>query len=332
MKKPEARIRPWLYSQAAMGIMVLPWLWMLNQNKAKVGSEIAIPSIGRVIDGIGTAPVSFIKGYAGRYSGWETVLSLSSQDKILILIGVIVAIVLAIAARRFETRTYRRNLITLAIFSILTISYPVLVHLASGSQIAGRYYAVAAPIFFLLTAALFNSLPSKTVWLPGGILVILLLSFLNIQRRESFKDDWLGIMNTISFDYEKGDEILCFPIHHCSTAKYYYLGSSEIVLPIKGGAIAIDEEQATYLFPPDFTWTGYKTIYPDSVPIIDPDELKQSLSVTIPDAERVWLISGTGNLGNYPEAENVEGALQGEWDLEQVWNFSPISLKLYVHK
>lgn len=334
MVRPNRTLRPWLVCQGLLGLLLIPWVIMLNQNRGSVSegglSGIQIPHFRPVFEAIGTAPITFIKGYARLDLGWERELLLGFKDKIIIMVGLVIILALAYAAYRLATRQYQQNLLALAVFSFLTIALPVLMHLAQGALIAGRYYAVAAPVFFLLIAASINVLPNKAVWLTGGAIVVSMLVLSSMQLQDSYKDDWRGVMNTISSEYREGDEILCFPLHHCSTAKYFYLGAASFDIPIRGGAIAAGDQDSVYLFPREFVWTGYRSSIPYPEAISDQNQLSKDIAPLTIDAERLWLISGTGALGNYPDAEFVEKALESDWKKQQEWVFTPLSVKLYV--
>lgn len=335
MVRPKGSFRPWLICQGLLGLILVPWIIMLNQTQEYISggsSGIQIPHFGQVLRAIGTAPVMFFEGYARLDLGWERDLLLGFEDKIIFLTGLIFFLALAYMVFRRTTRQYQKNFLALAVFSFLTIALPVLTHLAQGALIAGRYYAIAAPIFFLLIAASINVLPNRMVWLSGGAIVVVMLFLSGMQLQDSYKDDWRQVMSTIADDYRPGDEILCFPVHQCFTAKYYYLSGAGYDIPIRGGFIPTGEQDSVYLSPRGYVWNGYHSNIDPTEPITDKVQLRRQTTLLVSEADRLWLISGTGLLGHYPDAEFVEKALASDWRLEREWIFLPLVMKLYVRK
>ena len=86
--------------------------------------------------------------------------------------------------------------------------------------------------------------------------------------------------------------------------------------------------QDVWLPSPEFSWHSFSEEFPQVEPIEDREELVQRLARNVADAERIWLISGDGRLGNYPKATVVEDALEN-WEQRQVWEYPPLTLKLY---
>jgi hypothetical protein len=336
IQKPAKRWRPWLISEAALGIVLLPWLIMLNEAKAYAQGNLphlVVPQLRTLLNGIGTAPITFIRGYAGLMGRGESALFLSGTQKIILTLGVLAAMIIFIFTRRFATGEVQRNLLALAAFTFFAISLPVFLQMAQGELVAGRYYAIASPAFLILLAALINLLPVRVSWAISGLVVLLLLLFLNIQRQGASQEDWRGIMATITSTAKTDDEILCFPLHNCIAAQnHYYNPEDAPYLPVKGGVVSGDKPQDVYLVPPDYVWIGYRGKWPDVSRIDDMEELESQLTLMINNSKRLWLVSGTGNLGNYPKATIIEQTLLGDWILEQEWNFTPLNLKLYERK
>lgn len=334
-KRP-VKLRAWLLAEAALAAVLLPWLLMLNEAKAYAqGSlpNLKAPPLRAFIDGILTAPITFIKGYAGLMGRGESALFLNGLQKIIIALGLLAAIAFIIYAKRYISSEIRRKLLVLTGFLFFIISLPVFMQMAQGELVAGRYYAVASPIFFILLAAIVSSLPSRLSWVISGLIIIMLVLFLNIERQGIYQEDWRGIMNVVASKTEVGDEILCFPFYNCVVAQEHYGDPDHAQnLPVKGGVVSGDQPQDVYLFPPDYVWAGYKSKLPDVNKIDDASELEQQLALEIKDSNRLWLVAGTGNLGNYPNAKVIEELLSDDWDLQQEWSFTPLNLKLYARQ
>lgn len=331
LQKRHLRLRSWFFCQSCLGLALLPWLLALVKSDASqsyIRQPLNLFSLRSLLDGLGTAPIAFVRGYAGRIGRGEGALGLTAYDKLLLAVWLLTATGLLLAAYRFGRFTSKRNLVALAVLIMLATALPVLAQLAQGSLIAARYYAVAAPLFLLAVAAIIDALPVKAGWAVGGLFLLLLISFLNVQRQHAGHEDWRGIMNTVAAESRSGDELLCFPFHHCIVAQDHYGGAN---LEVKGGMILNITPQSVFLSRSPIYWRGYRDRV-DTDQIYDSGQLKRQIASNLGTAERTWLISGSGILGNYPRAMMVEEAMSGEWSLVQKWEFTPLTLKLYERK
>lgn len=327
------RLKPWLFCQATILLALIPWSLALQKAKSYTqGSlpNLRIPGVEKLFSAMGTAPVTFIKGYAGLMGMGEGALSLTSNHKIALILGLLAAIPLLIAGYRCAGSEPKRNLLAITALVFLVISLPVLLHLAQGEFNAGRYYAMGAPVFFLWLSALIDTLPLRVNWVIGGLLVLVMIFMFNLQRAGYYYEDWRSVMGTVTREAEPGDELLCFPLHHCVVAQdHYRVSENSLSLPVKGGGLSSDQPEKIWIASPDAYWRSFGDSGGGGQMIYDIEELEQYLAITLKEANRIWLVGGTGN---YPQATFAEQALSSQWDLEYSWNYIPLTLKLYQRK
>ena len=179
------QLRPWLASEAAIGLALIPWLFY--NRGASTWAAMKIPDIVAIIKATSMAPVTYVRGYAGLSgSGAATIFPDAGQARQLIAVfAIIFSLFLFLPPLR--KAFFNKRVATLAIYTFLVVAIPVFLQYLRGETVAGRYYAIAAPGFILLLAVLMAASPPRVAFIAVYFW---------------FQDSW-GCSTTSSFEHTK---------------------------------------------------------------------------------------------------------------------------------
>jgi len=318
------QLKPWLCSQAALALVVLPWALM---NRGVSSWAVLVAPTQQTFDALIFSPVLFARGYAGSIGSGAAAIIPSHWERVGSFLVWLMIIGFAVFFRKARRFFGGKLGLALALCTAILIVVPII---ASSPFVAGRYLAAAAPLFLVLVALILTTAPRRVGSLAGTLVLIGLSGLTVSQMLWTHNDDWRGIMQIISAESQPGDSTLCFPLHHYAMAEAVYLSES---IPLKGGiVVSYDHAQVRLQLQPG--WHGYLDSYggDDNMPLYTGEALKDALSDRLADTNGVWLVAGTGELGQYPAPDAIEAAMINEWKPVGSWDFSPLALKHYVRR
>jgi hypothetical protein len=208
------------------------------------------------------------------------------------------------------------------------IEVPVIL---TGQTAAGRYLALAAPLFIVIVAQVLAAAPWRVGLLAGSVIVIGLFGMSVTQRLSAPKDDWRGMMNTVEAGAWPGEGMLCFPMHNCAVARNMYVSRD---IPLVGGVISPFDSTVVHVLKSG-DWHGYLDGYggAENIPDYAGKHLTDALNRRLSGLDGFWLIAGTGDLGQYPPPDTVTSALAADWEpTGETWDFSPLLLQHFRRK
>jgi len=320
------RIKPFLTSLLAITLMLIPWLVLLSDSNKYQEVSLKLPPVKAFITGAETAPVTFIEGYAGQIENGAGALGLTRLQVWIVAALFILFLAALLLSPVLRARLMSRSALGLGLVTMILIAGPMFLLLANAQFVAGRYYAMAAPLFMLLLALGITAAPEKLEWLAGIALIALLTFFLVVEMGEERHDDWRGIMSVVNANGGENDKFLCFPYHHCIVAQEHY-GVRD--LPVQGGTILPDGP--VIMSSDNRSWDGFGG-QPASDTYYDAASLTARMASDLDGSKTVWLVTGTGRGGIYAPSSMVVQALSQEWKPVQSWDFTTLSITEYVQK
>lgn len=324
--RKDSPVKPWLIAQAVLAPLLAGSLLLSSQAGGMV--RFAVPDPVAALKGIGTAPHVFVTGYANQVIGSGSVMLRLTTGRLAALALVLGASAVMLMIPACRRRLNARPVAALALYVFLLVAVTVVLQLTREGLVTGRYYAWAAPPFFLLTAALLSALGRRAALLACAALLLGMSYFSALELKRLRNDDWRGMMAVVGELRQDGDRFLCFPLHHCQVAANLYL----IPSPAAAGGWVGSEAGSVLFSPEGWRWSGYSTSGSELVSEHGPESLGEQLAQELAGTERVWIFSGTGELGNYPKADIVTGALPSGWRLAGEWRKPPLVLELYEYQ
>lgn len=165
-----------------------------------------------------------------------------------------------------------------------------------------------------------------TALLAAAVLLLGMSYYTGLELKRLRNDDWRGVMAVVGERRQEGDRFLCSPLHHCQVAANLYLTPS----PAAAGWVS-HEEGTVYFAPEGYHWRGYSDMG-EGASELGGATLQERLSRELEGAGQLWILSGDGKLGNYPEAAMVTQALPPGWQPAGEWLYSPLVLELYEYQ
>jgi len=314
------QIRSWLFSLAALSLLYMP---LANFNRGATSTFIfQLPSINTLM-AIPVAPFYFALGYVGNEGSGAAPIGPRVRAWAFLVILAILFTGLLVFIRPIITSLRGRAGLGLLVCTAMLVVLPPLVR---AQNIAGRDLVLGGPLFLILVALVITSAPRRLGMLAGAVVFIGLCGLTIGQLFLTHTDDWRGVITIMKAEARQGDELLCFPLHHCAMAQAIYDGE----LPLKGGTIERSDNSLVSLqVVPG--WPGYIEGYgpPENNPVYQGTALVAALHDRLADAEGVWLLNETGASGQIFDATAVENGLSDRWKLVSDYNFDTLDLKYY---
>jgi uncharacterized membrane protein len=314
---PRRQLKPWLISQAVLAFTFIPWYLMMRVGPGPV--RLASP--GELLHGIGKAPMMIIKGEA-------RLPLIGSSWLVFLALAVIVAAIMLLSPRvrrAFHNRESLGLMVVLVVIVVIAVALALAVDSIVADQLSIRYYAVAIVPLLLLLALAIASAPRQLGVVVGGLLMAGML-FQTTSLIASENWDYHGLMQHLSDNYQQGDVMLCFPVHHCIVAAEYYVDEQ---LSVTGGWVAADGDVLLNA-EPGKVWQNYRDRGDDEDIALTGAELESRIDIELAGAERVWLVLGDDDDNTYPGSSAVIEALGEGWRETGSWEFNtPFNLKLF---
>ncbi len=318
------QLKQWLASQGALALVILPW-FMAGKSASSYASFHA-PAIN-TLNAILMSPLVFVKGYAGQIGSGAAAMVTNEREKMGLIMLLLFIAGLIVLSKQLRRALMGKTGLALVLCTMILIVVPVVVR---AQDTAGRYLALAAPLFMLLLALVISAAPRRIGMVAGAIVLVGLTGLTMSQMLWTHTDDWRGIMSIIAEEKKPGDNILCFPLHNCIVAQSLY-PTGDIFLD--GGNITPWDHSSVGL-QRVVGWDGYLEGYggEENHPEKSGEVLVEGLRRRLADANGVWLVAGTGVLGHLPAADAVEEAMAEDWVMVEDWDFNPLDLKYFERR
>lgn len=323
-------IKPWLASQALLFASLALMLATIRYygNKLELADPTLLDSLNRFYTALSSAAYTLLLGYKNQPYFSPAAVPYIRWTQALLVLAVLGAVALPFISRRVRQVFVNRTTAALLAFTTVIIVGPVAVLLTRNTIAAGRYYAWAAPAIMILLAVVVAAAPRRIGVAAGGFIVAGLLMATVHDLTIDYNDDWRGMMETVSVEWQAGDMLVCFPVHHCAVAADYYL---EEDIDLYGGVYKPSSSYEVYLWTPDETWRGYYNAEREFASIaLGRGDIGPLLEGELEGRDRFWYVSGSGLVNNYPDVPLVEHSLrESGWRIEAEYDFRLLDLKVY---
>ncbi len=317
------RVSGWAVSHVFLG-MVLTVFFLLTRSATAGRSGLSMPSLTFFAKDVIYWPIAFVQGYASQDIGGGVLGVLITHREAIIVMAIAGLLMLALAAFKPARRMLiKREIVAAGVYLLILVAGPVAVQLAApGASFAERYYAWAAPAFALFLGLIVSNIPPRLAFLAGTPFIAAMLYYSAVELKVPRNENWRGVMSIIAANRSGGDEMLCFPETHCAVAAAFYLPGN---LQMFGGYV--QSYGADLSSKP---WGGYSNR--EFFSQYRGNELDSKINSYLQTADRVWLVSGDGALGNYPASPQISAVMAKSWKRVQNWDMPPLDLGLFVRR
>lgn len=336
-RQGEGRMKPMLICQAILWPTLIALIIASSRyfGDMQPANPLAFATLTRLFFGVVRAPAVLLMGYADYRMGSQAAIPVMGQFKAALMALSALSIMALFISGRVRRVFADPRTVALGVFGLAIVVGPVVLLMLRNLETTGRYYAWAAPVVFILLAAVVSRAPRRVGVLAGACIIAGLSLTTSYELVIKHNEDFRAIMAVVEDNRQQDDVLMCFPEHIGVVAADFYLSDD---IDVIGGFMNPKQLDGAFFPTGHDRWSGYLDGYIEgyherkAMVKLQGEELQDRLERDLVGRQHLWLLEGKDIPGQFSSARVVEEELDADWELLQIYDFPLMVLKLYERR